>query len=44
MPAAFAQIGFAQGVYEIQMAPSNSSIMYMMYDGYVFQSTNKGAN
>ena len=31
-----------QGVSEIQIAPSNSSIMYMMYDGYVFKSTNKG--
>ena len=31
-----------QGVYEIQIAPSNSSIIYMMYDGYVFKSTNKG--
>ena len=31
-----------QGVDEIQIAPSNSSIMYMMYDGYVFKSTNKG--
>ena len=31
-----------QGVYEIQIAPSNSNILYMMYDGYVFQSTNKG--
>jgi hypothetical protein len=45
MPAAFiAQnpVSTGQGVYEIQMAPSNSSIMYMMFDGYVFKSTNKG--
>ena len=35
-------ISAAQGVYEIQIAPSNSNIMYMMYDGYVFKSTNKG--
>ncbi len=40
MPAAFDFKG--QGVYEIQMAPSNSSIMYMMFDGYLFKSTNKG--
>jgi hypothetical protein len=46
MPAAFLAANPAstgQGVYEIQMAPSNSSIMYMMFDGYVFSSTNKGA-
>ena len=30
------------GVYEIQIAPSNSSIMYMEYMGDVFKSTNKG--
>ena len=40
MPAAFDFSG--QGVYEIQVAPSNSSIMYMTFDGYVFKSTNKG--
>ena len=40
MPAAFDFSG--QGVYEIQIAPSNSSIMYMTFDGYVFKSTNKG--
>ena len=33
---------YNQGVYEIQIAPSNSNIMYMMYEGYVFKSTNKG--
>ena len=27
-----------QGVYEIQIAPSNSNIMYMMFDGYVFKT------
>src|SRR5581483_3787458 len=31
-----------QGVDEIQIASSNSSIMYMMYDGYLFKTTNKG--
>ncbi len=36
-------VSLGQGVYELQMAPSNSSIMYMMFDGYVFVSTNKGA-
>ena len=45
MPAAFVTptlAGIHQGVYEIQIAPSNSNILYMMYEGYVFQSTNKG--
>jgi len=42
MPAAFlAPTG--QGVYEIQIAPNNSNILFMSYDGYVFKSTNKGA-
>src|SRR6516165_5224389 len=38
MPAAFvahAQL-YNHGVYEIQVAPSNSSVMYMVYD--VFQA------
>jgi 20S proteasome alpha/beta subunit len=30
------------GVYEIQVASSNSNILYMTYDGYVLKSTNKG--
>jgi hypothetical protein len=30
------------GVYEIAIAPLNSSIMYMNFGGYVFKSTNKG--
>ena len=45
MPAAFIAanpVSSGQGVYEIQIAPSNSNIMYMMFDGYVFVSTNKG--
>ena len=45
MPAAFIAanpVSSGQGVYEIQMAPSNSNIMYMMFDGYVFVSANKG--
>ena len=44
MPAAFVTPNHDshQGVYEIQVAPSNSNILYMMYEGYVFQSTNKG--
>src|ERR1700722_2996542 len=47
MPAAFVAANqdtgnLGQGVYEIQIAPSDTNIFYMMYDGYVFVSTNKG--
>jgi hypothetical protein len=31
-----------QGVYEVAISPSNSSLMYMNYGGYLFKSTNKG--
>jgi len=41
MPAAFVT-PTGQGVYEIQIAPSNSNILYMVYEGYVFKSINKG--
>jgi Bacterial Ig domain len=34
----------SQGVYEIQIAPSDTSIMYMMYEGYVFKTVNGGTN
>ena len=40
MPAAFDFSG--DGVYEIQVAPSNSNVMYMTFGGYVFKSVNKG--
>ena len=44
MPAAFVAPNLDNtGVYEIQIAPSNSNILYMSFDGYIFQSTNKGA-
>ena len=43
MPSAFVTPNLDdQGVYEIQIAPSNSNIMYMMFDGDVFKTTNKG--
>jgi len=43
MPATFVDPNLDnQGVYEIQIAPSNSNIMYMMFDGYVFKTTNEG--
>jgi hypothetical protein len=41
MPASFVAAG-GEGVYEIQIAASNSSILYMMYLGDVFKSTDKG--
>lgn len=43
MPASFTAPGSGLGVYEIQIAPSDSNVLYMMYDGYVFRSSNKGA-
>ncbi|MGJ4940716.1 beta strand repeat-containing protein [Bradyrhizobium sp. HKCCYLS1011] len=47
MPAAFVAStqntqATGQGVYEIQIADSNTQILYMLYDGYVFKSTNRG--
>jgi hypothetical protein len=45
MPAALIAanpVEFGAGVYELQMAPNNTSIMYMAFNGYVFRSTNKG--
>ena len=32
-----------QGVYEIRIAPSNTSRLYMMYAGYLYRSDSKGA-
>jgi photosystem II stability/assembly factor-like uncharacterized protein len=43
MPAADVAIGHNQGVYEIRIAPSNSSILYMEYLGNVYRSSDKGA-
>jgi photosystem II stability/assembly factor-like uncharacterized protein len=46
MPPAFVAanpVTSGQGVYEIKMAPSHPSIMYMLFDGYVFASSNKGS-
>lgn len=33
-----------QGVYELAIAPSNSSVMYMNFGGYIFSSANKGTS
>lgn len=41
-PTGIGEASGSQGVYEVAMAPSNSSIMYMSFGGYVFSSTNKG--
>jgi hypothetical protein len=35
--------GFGAGVYEVQVALSNTNIMYMVLNGYVFRSNNKGS-
>ena len=43
MPAGFVTPNSGEGVYEIQIAPSNTNILYMAYEGYVFRSTNDGA-
>ena len=49
MPTAFVAANVdtgntGQGVYEIQIADSNTNILYMMYDGYVFSSANRGTS
>src|ERR1700686_2909399 len=33
-----------EGVYEIRIAPSNTSRLYMMYLGWVFRSDNQGTS
>ncbi|WP_426442336.1 hypothetical protein [Bradyrhizobium genosp. P] len=43
MPAADLTANNAQGVYEIQIAPSNTDILYMMFNGFVYRSVDKGA-
>ena len=42
MPTEDARPGTGVGVYEIAIAPSNSQRLYMMYDGFVFRSDNRG--
>ena len=45
MPAAFVtpnNNAVTEGVYEIRIAPSNTNILYMEYEGYLFKSTNDG--
>src|SRR5207237_561768 len=43
IPVSFVAPGSSAGVYEVRIAPSNTSVLYMMYSGYVFVSNNKGA-
>src|SRR5271157_291521 len=43
MPAADVTVYNAAGVYEIRIAPSNSNRLYMMYNGSVYGSDNKGS-
>jgi photosystem II stability/assembly factor-like uncharacterized protein len=45
MPPAFVAanpVSSGSGVYEIQIAPGNSDVMYMLFDGDVFASHDKG--
>ncbi len=42
MPADVQIPNGGDGVNEIRIAPSNSNIMYMEYEGYVFKSINRG--
>lgn len=44
MPVADSGIDQQAGVYEIAIAPSNSLIAYMMYNGLVFRTANLGVN
>jgi hypothetical protein len=38
-----AGLGFAQGVYELVIAPSNTAHFYMIFNGFVYSSVNRGA-
>jgi len=42
MPKADAAVGSLLGIYEIRIAPSKPSRFYMLYNGYVFRTDNKG--
>lgn len=37
------EIGTQRGVYEIAIAPSDSSRIYMAFNGFIFKSVNRGA-
>jgi hypothetical protein len=42
MPRADAGLGLNAGVYSIAIAPSNTQRFYMMFNGYVYRSENRG--
>ena len=43
MPTSFINLNIdGTGVYEIAIAPSDSRIFYIEYDGYIFRSNNRG--
>ncbi|HUI93089.1 MAG TPA: T9SS type A sorting domain-containing protein [Chitinivibrionales bacterium] len=42
MPAADVAVDNAAGVYEIRIAPNNTNRFYMMYNGNVYRSDNRG--
>ncbi len=43
MPAYDVDMDISNGVYEIRIAPSNSNRFYMMYNGYVYRTDNRGS-
>ena len=43
LPSTLPNTQIGQGVYEIQVAPNNTNVFYMMFGGYVFKSNNRGA-
>jgi photosystem II stability/assembly factor-like uncharacterized protein len=43
MPAGDVHPDYQEGCYEIAIAPSNSSIFYMHYQGFVYRSADQGA-
>lgn len=44
MPSGDVTVGGGQGVYEIAIAPSNTSRFYMIFNGYVYRTDNKGVS
>jgi hypothetical protein len=44
MPPVDAHFGLQNGVWEIAVAPSNTNHFYMVFNGYVYSSTNKGTS
>jgi hypothetical protein len=40
MPAGYSAVDMENGVFDIRAAPSNTNVGYMLYDGYVFSTSN----